>query len=255
MLRSAVTYTVNTLISYVSSTMAASRLLAIISSSVFSSGLFDDLIVKTLSGGYVDRGKRNVETICLLLVYKVLYKENFFLLRGNHECAAVNRIYGFYDEYVDCRVEAIECRCQRRYSIRLWRTFQDVFNCMPFCALVAGKILCMHGGLSPAIESFEQLRTIRRPVLIRDISTMKHKQSAQVKPTTPSMLIDLLWADPDKYTRGWQVNTRGVSYTFGYDVVFEFCQRMDIDLIARAHQIVRDGYEFFAGRRLVTVFR
>jgi len=62
-------------------------------------------------GDYVDRGKQSLETIILLLAYKVKFKENFFLLRGNHECGQINRIYGFYDE------------CKNRYSIRLWKEF------------------------------------------------------------------------------------------------------------------------------------
>ena len=49
-------------------------------------------------GDYVDRGKQSLESICLLLAYKVKYPENFFMLRGNHECSSINRIYGFYDE-------------------------------------------------------------------------------------------------------------------------------------------------------------
>lgn len=57
-------------------------------------------------GDYVDRGKQSLETICLLLAYKIKYPENFFLLRGNHECASINRIYGwvFWKYYFKCIV-------------------------------------------------------------------------------------------------------------------------------------------------------
>lgn len=177
-------------------------------------------------GDYVDRGKQSIETICLLLCYKIKFKDNFFLLRGNHECASINRIYGFYDE------------CKRRFSVRLWKLFTDCFNCLPVAALVDEKILCMHGGLSPDLDSLDRIREIQRPVDVPD----------------QGLLCDLLWSDPDRESSGWGENDRGVSFTFGADKVAEFLNKHDLDLICRAHQVVEDGYEFFADRQLVTIF-
>jgi serine/threonine-protein phosphatase PP1 catalytic subunit len=89
---------------------------------------------------YVDTGKQSLETICLLLTYKIKYPENFFILRGNHECASINRIYGFYDECGSLKrpVSGLLCRCQLaagkcRYNIKLWKTFTDCFNCLICC--------------------------------------------------------------------------------------------------------------------------
>ncbi|GJN03687.1 hypothetical protein PR202_ga21159 [Eleusine coracana subsp. coracana] len=177
-------------------------------------------------GDYVDRGKQSIETICLLLAYKIRYPDNFFLLRGNHECASINRIYGFYDE------------CKRRFSVRLWKLFTDCFNCLPVAAVIDDKILCMHGGLSPDLDSLDRVREIQRPVDVPD----------------QGLLCDLLWSDPDRENSGWGDNDRGVSFTFGADKVAEFLNKHDLDLICRAHQVVEDGYEFFADRQLVTIF-
>jgi len=177
-------------------------------------------------GDYVDRGKQSLESVCLLLSYKIQYPENFFILRGNHESAGINRIYGFYDE------------CKRRYSIKLWKVFSDIFNCLPVSALIDEKILCMHGGLSPEMEALGQIADLPRPCDVPDVG----------------LLCDLLWSDPDTTVSGWAENDRGVSFVFGADVVAAFLERHDLDLIVRAHQVVEDGYEFFAGRRLVTLF-
>ncbi|GJV14265.1 serine/threonine-protein phosphatase PP1 isozyme 2 [Tanacetum coccineum] len=177
-------------------------------------------------GDYVDRGKQSLETICLLLAYKIKYPENFFLLRGNHECASINRIYGFYDE------------CKRRFNVRLWKAFTDCFNCLPAAALIDDKILCMHGGLSPDLTNLDQIRNLTRPTDVPD----------------SGLLCDLLWSDPSRDVKGWGMSDRGVSYTFGADKVAEFLMQHDMDLVCRAHQVVEDGYEFFADRQLVTIF-
>ncbi|KAL8755204.1 MAG: hypothetical protein Q9199_003812 [Rusavskia elegans] len=115
-------------------------------------------------GNYVDGGKQSLETICLCLAYKIKYPEKFFMLRGIHETAAMNRI--------------------------------------PECGL----------------------------------------------------LCDLLWSDPDAAIRGWSENDRGISFTFGSDVVTRFCAKHDLDLIVRGHQCTPDGYEFFCDKELVTLW-
>ncbi|KAJ0397441.1 hypothetical protein P43SY_009296 [Pythium insidiosum] len=193
---------------------------------LFEMGGFPDEKNYLFLGDYVDRAMQSIETICLLFAYKIKYPSRLFLLRGNHECASINRIYGFYDE------------CKRRYSVKLWRMFGDCFNCMPVAAVVAEKIFCTHGGLSPDLYTLDQIRNIRRPTDVPD----------------EGLLCDLLWSDPDPDSQGWTESDRGVSYIFGADVVEQFLQTHDLDLVCRAHQVVSDGYEFFAGRKLVTIF-
>jgi serine/threonine-protein phosphatase PP1 catalytic subunit len=96
----------------------------------------------------------------------------------------------------------------------------------------------MHGGLSPDLQSIEQIKKIEKPTDVPD----------------SGLLCDLLWSDPDKDSQGWGENERGVSYVFGPEVVSVFLKKHDLDLICRAHQVVEEGYEFFAKRQLVTLF-
>ena len=177
-------------------------------------------------GDYVDRGKQSLETVSLLLCYKIKYPEKVTLLRGNHESSVTNRIYGFYDE------------CKRRYNVRIWKSFTELFNYLPVAALIDDKILCMHGGLSPELKNIQNISDISRPTDIPDTG----------------LLCDLLWSDPDKDVAEYDENDRGVSVIFGEKIVQEFNKKNDLDLIIRAHQVVDDGYEFFAQRQLITIF-
>ena len=150
-----------------------------------------------------------------------------FLLRGNHESEALNKIYGFYDE------------CKRRISIKCFKKITNLFNVLPITALIDENILCMHGGLSKDLTKIEQLNKIVRPTEIPD----------------EGLLCDLVWSDPsDELSDNFGENERNVSVTFSKNVVEEFTKNNDLDLICRAHQVVEEGFQFFAGMKLVTVF-
>lgn len=193
---------------------------------LFENGGFPPTANYLFLGDYVDRGKQGLETICLVLAFKLKFPENFFILRGNHECASINRIYGFFDE------------CKRRYNIRLWKAFTDTFNCLPVACIIDDKIFCCHGGLSPELQTMDQIKKISRPCDVTDTG----------------LICDLLWSDPEEGLSGWGENDRGVSFTFGQDIVEKFLRKHDFDLICRAHQVVEDGYQFFAKRQLITIF-
>lgn len=179
-------------------------------------------------GDYVDRGKQSIETVCLLFCYKIKYPGNFFLLRGNHECSYINRVYGFYEEL------------QMYYSVNIWRLFNDVFKCMPIAAIIDDKIFCIHGGISPSLTSLDDIRKMERPVEVPETG----------------LLCDLLWSDPNPTIDGdWEDNVRGTSYEYGVKPVQEFLDRNNFDLVCRAHQAILDGFEFpFPNQCLVTIF-
>lgn len=194
---------------------------------IFSRLGFPDKNKYLFLGDYVDRGTQSIETMLLLICYKIIYPQNCYLLRGNHESADISKIYGFYDE------------CKRKYNIKIWKKFVDVFNCLPLAGLVEDRIFCMHGGISPSLNAVNDILSIKRPCLIPD----------------EGIICDLLWSDPDEHYRsGWNENERGVSFVFGTDVLNSFMLKNNLDLICRGHQVVEDGYEFYGKRKLVTIF-
>jgi serine/threonine-protein phosphatase 2A catalytic subunit len=177
-------------------------------------------------GDYVDRGYFSVESVSLLLAFKVRYPERITLLRGNHESRQITQVYGFYDE------------CLRKYgSANVWKYFTELFDYLPLTALIENSFLCMHGGLSPNIDTLDQVRQLER--------------TQEVPHEGP--MCDLLWSDPDDRT-GWGVSPRGAGFTFGQDVSDHFTQTNGLQLIARAHQLVMEGYNWCHEKKVVTIF-
>jgi serine/threonine-protein phosphatase 4 catalytic subunit len=178
------------------------------------------------AGDFVDRGYYSVETFLLLLALKVRYPDRITLIRGNHESRQITQVYGFYDE------------CLRKYgSVNVWRYCTEIFDYLSLSAIIEDKIFTVHGGLSPSISTLDQIRVIDRK---------------QEVPHDGAM-CDLMWSDPEEL-EGWGLSPRGAGYLFGSDIVQAFNERNDLDLIARAHQLVMEGHRSMFNDSLVTVW-
>mmetsp|Transcript_26574 Transcript_26574/g.81695 ORF Transcript_26574/g.81695 Transcript_26574/m.81695 type:complete len:306 (-) Transcript_26574:851-1768(-) len=178
-------------------------------------------------GDFVDRGHYSIETFLLLLALKVQYPDRITLIRGNHESRQITQVYGFYDE------------CLRKYgSSSVWKFCTDVFDFLSLAAIVENKVLCVHGGLSPSVPAIDHIRLLDR---------------RQEVPHDGAM-CDMLWSDPEE-VRGWGLSPRGAGYLFGADIVEKFSEVNHLDLIARAHQLVMEGFKFhFPHQSIVTVW-
>jgi len=177
-------------------------------------------------GDYVDRGYYSVETVTLLVLLKVRHRDRIHILRGNHESRQITQVYGFYDE------------CVRKYgNPNVWKMFTDLFDYLPLTAVVENEIFCLHGGLSPSIDTLDHVRALDR------VQEIPHE----------GPMCDLLWSDPDDRA-GWGISPRGAGYTFGADITEQFNRVNGLKLVARAHQLVMEGYNCSHNKQCVTIF-
>ncbi len=119
----------------------------------------------------------------------------------------------------------------------MWKYFTDLFDFIPVTAVIDNKIFCLHGGLSPSLETLDHIRKVDR------FQEVPHE----------GPMCDLVWSDPDE-TNGWSISPRGAGYTFGPDISQQFNHRNGLKLISRAHQLVMDGYSWTHNENVVTIF-
>ncbi|EFY93579.1 protein phosphatase 2A [Metarhizium acridum CQMa 102] len=166
-------------------------------------------------GDFVDRGYFSLETFTLLMCLKAKYPDRIVLVRGNHESRQITQVYGFYEE------------CQQKYgNASVWKACCHVFDFLVLAAIVDGEVLCVHGGLSPEIRTIDQIRVVAR---------------AQEIPHEGAF-CDLVWSDPED-VETWAISPRGAGWLFGDKVATEFNHVNGLKLIARAHQLVNEGYK------------
>ena len=158
-------------------------------------------------------------------------------------------MYGFYDE------------CLRKYgSVNVWRYCTEIFDYLSLSAVIDDKIFCVHGGLSPAINTLDQVFiyinvsysysrythfTLPFPYfnhIYLYMSTQIRVIDRKQEVPHDGAMCDLMWSDPEEI-EGWGLSPRGAGYLFGGDVVAKFNEINHIELIARAHQLVMEGYK------------
>lgn len=133
-------------------------------------------------------------------------------MRGNHESRQITQVYGFYDE------------CCRKYgNSNVWKCLTELFDFLPLTAVVENQFFCLHGGLSPSIETLDNIRALKR------FQEVPHE----------GPMCDLLWSDPDDRA-GWGMNPRGAGYTFGQDIAEQYNHTNNLKMIARAHQLMME---------------
>ena len=177
-------------------------------------------------GDYVNHGNYSIECISLLLCLKIRYPNRLYLLRGNHENREISQKYGFYDE------------CISKYgNINVWKYFTDLFDYLPLSGIIENKIFCVHGGLSPSIETLEQIKNLDR---IQE---------------TPGKgpLFDLLWSEPE-YRFGWGYAPGEMYFQFGGDIAEYFCKINNLNMICRTKNMHMKGYDIIHNGLCCTIF-
>jgi serine/threonine-protein phosphatase PPG1 len=180
-------------------------------------------------GDYVDRGNHSVEVITLICLLKLKYPRRVYMIRGNHETRTTNTHYGFY----------AECKEKFGEESQTWQNFNSVFDYLPMAAIISNQLFCVHGGLSPKIETIDDINAINR--------------FEEITPEGP--LVDLMWSDPreDNFT-GFAPSERKAGFDFGKDMVEAFLKVNNLSKVIRAHQMCQNGYMQIFDEKFITVW-
>lgn len=178
-------------------------------------------------GDLVDRGSLSIETVTLVLLAKVLYPNNVYIIRGNHEFVQMGHQFGFENEIIE-----------RFGTNNIMEEFGTTFSYLPLAVLLNDEYLCIHGGLAPNLFSINQIRVIEKP--FNDFDGI--------------IPASILWSDPKDNVEGFAPSTRGVGFFFGASAAKDFLDGNGIKKIIRGHECVADGYLEQFGGSVITVF-
>lgn len=172
-------------------------------------------------GDYVDRGSFSIEVLLLLYAIKINYKSTVFMIRGNHECRQLSSFFNFRAE------------CLHKYDLEVYDTIMDSFDALPIACIVNNKFLAVHGGISPDMQTLDDISRISR----------------FAEPPRQGLMCDILWSDPIDNDTGHCPNSfksndvRGCSFYYGATAINNFLKRNNLLSLLRAHEAQLDGYK------------
>lgn len=188
-------------------------------------------------GDYVDRGAFSIEVLALLLALKINYPTSVYMLRGNHECRLMTQTFNFKTE------------CLIKYDQEVYNYIMDFFDTLPLSAVINGKFIAFHGGISPELHTLQDLNKINR----------------FVEPPKIGILVDVLWSDPIDSESGAMPKpfvfnkTRGCSWQFGAEALGSFLTKNNLMTCIRAHEVQLEGFKMLKWKnknfpQIITVF-
>ncbi|TKR72929.1 hypothetical protein L596_020312 [Steinernema carpocapsae] len=185
-------------------------------------------------GDLVDRGRASLQCYVAVMVRVMAFPSRFYLIRGNHENIKVNKQYGFRDELLE--------RYPEDKALKIHKAIDRVYQWTPLSALIAQRILCVHGGIGPSIRSMDDLRNIERPVA----DTLK----------ADTVVNHILWSDPStKVHMTCHNDNRKTGIFYGPGELDRVLRALKIEFVIRGHQTTQSGYEYpFGNRKLMTLF-
>jgi len=183
-------------------------------------------------GDIVDRGSKQLECLIFVLTLKILNPHKFYLLRGNHETLEMNQRYGFWDFFI-----------AKFNDSSKFNEILAIYNVLPFCAIINGSILCLHGGIPQDNEILNKLRCVKTKNIGTIFRSIEHG------------INQIMWNDPKKLIQGFTESFRGLGIKFfGEDVFENFLNQNDLKFVIRSHECFPEGYRWFFNNRLLSIF-
>ncbi|CRK98102.1 CLUMA_CG011470, isoform A [Clunio marinus] len=212
---------------------------------LYKNGLPSHTNCYVFNGDFVDRGKKSLEVLLILLVCFIIFPGCVMLNRGNHEDAVMNHRYGFTREVH---------QKYRHNADKLLKLIDQVYRHLPLGTLINNKIFVVHGGISESTD-LNLIASVRRSKYVSILRPPTQPKDDSDSKIEWKQVIDILWSDPVMTDAVSPMpNKRGAGECFGPETTNKFLQRHNLTTLVRSHECKSEGYEIVHNGNVITVF-